>query len=446
MKKSLLVLLGIMMILWLAACGGDDSSEETGGDTDSDATEETTDENTDTDAASSDGDVTLRIAWWGEQSRHDYTLEVIELFEEKNPGVKLEPEYASWDDYWQKLAPQAAANELPDIIAMDLSYLSQYADNNQLADLTPFIGNEIDVSNISEDIVNGGAVGEGVYGFNLGVNAVGFHYNPELLAEVGIGEIPEDWTWDEYLELSQQAVDAGVYFDTGFQPDVFFNYYLRQHGQRLYAEDGSGLGYDDDQLFVDFFTIVQGQVEKEATPTPDYLAQLAGPEEDPAVKGEGIGVFQWSNQFVGLEQISEYEFEIAPMPGPNAEDGLYLKPSMFFSVSENSEQKEAAAQFIDFFVNDLDANNIILGERGVPVNSEINEALLSEVSDSQAKVFEYVAWAEENSTEMGAPDPSGAGEIISALDNLSEQIAYGEISPEDAAQHFRNQAEGILGN
>ncbi|MDX8044692.1 extracellular solute-binding protein [Gracilibacillus sp. S3-1-1] len=441
MKKSLFVLLGIMMTLWLAACSGDDSSEDATSDVDDDATEDTAD-----DAATSDGDVTLRIAWWGEQTRNDYTLEVIELFEENNPGITLEPEYASWDDYWQKLAPQAAANELPDIIAMDLSYLSQYANNNQLADLTPFFDNQIDLTHISEDIVNGGAVEEGVYGFNIGVNAVGLHYNQELLKEVGIDEIPADWTWDDYIEMSNNAVDNDVYFDTGFQPDVFFNFYLRQHGQRLYAEDGSGLGYDDDQLFVDFFTIVRDQVEKEASPTPDYLAQLAGPEEDPTVKGEGIGVFQWSNQFVGLEQISDYEFEIAPMPGPNAEDGLFLKPSMFFSISENSEQKEAAAQFIDFFVNDLEANKLILGERGVPVNSEINEALLDEVSDSQAKVFEYIAWAEENSTEMGAPDPAGAGEIISALDNLSEQVSYGEISPEDAAEHFRNQAEGILGN
>src|SRR5690606_13292140 len=180
---------------------------------------------------------------------------------------------------------------------------------------------------------------DGVYGFNAGVNAVGFQYNPALAEEHGI-EIAEDWTWDDYKEISQKAVDAGIYFDTGMQPDVFFNYYLRQNGKRLYAEDGSGLGYDDDQLFVDFFSMLQGQVEKEATPTPDYLAQLAGPEDDPVVKGEGIGIFQWSNQFVGLEQTSGLEFKMIPMPGPNVADGLFLKPSMFWSVSENSAVKE----------------------------------------------------------------------------------------------------------
>lgn len=137
MKKSLLLLLGLVMVLFLAACGGEEGSEE---NTSGDSSDEGSDE--------ASGDVKLRIAWWGEQSRNDYTLEVIELYEEQNPGVTIEPEYASWDDYWRKLAPQAAANELPDIIAMDLSYLSQYAENGQLANLSDFIGSEINVDKI----------------------------------------------------------------------------------------------------------------------------------------------------------------------------------------------------------------------------------------------------------------------------------------------------------
>ncbi|MFC4404885.1 ABC transporter substrate-binding protein [Gracilibacillus xinjiangensis] len=443
MKKSLYLLLGLMMVLVLTACGGDGGTEETSTDT---GTEETGNDSGSGSEEATGEDVTLRIAWWGEQTRHDYTLEVIKMYEEQNPHVTIEPEYASWEDYWRKLAPQAAANELPDIVAMDLSYLSQYAQNGQLTDLTPFLESEIDVSNISDDNVNAGQINDALYGFNLGVNAVGFQYNPQQLAEIGYDEIPEDWTWEDFQEMSQAAADAGVYFDNGFQADVFFNYYLRTQGQRLYAEDGSGLGYEDDQLFIDFFSMTTEEVEKGATPTPDFLAQLAGPEDDPIIKGEGVGIFQWSNQFVGLEQLSGLDFEIAPMPGPNTADGLFLKPSMFFSVAENSEAKAEAAKFISFFVNDIEANKLILGDRGVPISSEVLEALKSEVSDSQAQVFEYIEWVENNSTPMGSPDPSGAGEIIELLTNLSEQMSYGEITPEDAATHFRTQAESILGN
>src|SRR5699024_9101876 len=126
------------------------------------------------------------------------------------------------------------------------------------------------------------------------------------------------YSWEEYQEMATKAVDAGYVFDTGMVADVFFNYYLRQHDARLYAEDGSGLGYEDDQLFVDFFTILKEQVAAGATPSPDELAQEAGPEDSRPVKGEGVGVFQWSNQFVGLEEITpDLNFEIGPPPGDN---------------------------------------------------------------------------------------------------------------------------------
>lgn len=443
MRKFRVLLLGLLIIFFVAACGDNNDNSKDANDTNNE--NEAPNTNEPANDSNEGEEVKLRMAWWGDQPRTDYTLEVIELFEAENPNIKIEAEYAGWDDYWQSLAPQAAANELPDIIQMDLSYISQYAENNQLADLTPFFDNEIDISNIDENIVSGGQVGDGIYGFNLGVNAVGFHYNPAMLDVIGVDSLPEDWTWDDYIELADQAADAGVFFDTGMQPDVFFNYYLRSHGERLYAEDGSGLGYENDQLFVDFFTMLYDRVEAESTPTPDFLAQISGYEDDPVVKEEGVGIWQWSNQFVGLQQVAGVPFEMAPMPGPNSSEGLFLKPSMFFSITENSDHKEAAAKFINFFVNDIEANKLILGDRGIPGSSEVKEALKTEVSEEQAKVFDYIDWAESNSTPMGAPDPSQAGEIISLLDGIVEQVMYGQTSPEDAAADFRSQAEGIFG-
>lgn len=173
MKKLLYLFITFTIVFSLAACSG--SSTSGGSDSGNGSAEE-----------EKDGKVTLRIAWWGDQPRNDYTLEMIKMYEEKNPNVKIEAEYASWDDYWKKLAPQAAANELPDIIQMDLSYISQYSKNGQLEDLTPYIGKEIDVSDTSENIVNGGKIDDKLYGFTTGVNVVGFHYDPELLKKIGV--------------------------------------------------------------------------------------------------------------------------------------------------------------------------------------------------------------------------------------------------------------------
>ncbi len=58
-RKSLILLFGIMMVFWLAACSSDNTS--TGKDNGSDGNKDN--------ANGGEGEVTLRIAWWGDQTR-----------------------------------------------------------------------------------------------------------------------------------------------------------------------------------------------------------------------------------------------------------------------------------------------------------------------------------------------------------------------------------------
>ncbi len=83
--------------------------------------------------------VTLRIAWWGSQDRHDRTLAVIELFEQKYPHIKIEAEFAGWADYWDRIATQAAGRNLPDIFQQDMQYIDLYSSRGMLADLMPYV-------------------------------------------------------------------------------------------------------------------------------------------------------------------------------------------------------------------------------------------------------------------------------------------------------------------
>lgn len=85
-----------------------------------------------------------------------------------------------------------------------------------------------------------------------------------------------------------------------------------------------------------------------------------------------------------------------------------------------------------------------MGERGVPVSSKVKEELLPLLSENEAKIFEYVTWAEENSSPGDPPNPIGAVEIEKLLRDLSERILFKKISIEDAAAEFRSEANAIL--
>lgn len=444
MKKWATLLLALTLVFTLAACGSSGGNGGGAGDETQGAANGGTNAGGNAEKGKEPEPVTLRIAWWGSQPRHDYTLKVIEMYRQKYPNVKIEAEYANFDDYWKKLAPQAAANELPDIVQMDISYLSQYGGKGQLEDLTPYIGNQIQVADISENAIAGGKLGNALYGFNIGVNAVNFQYDPELLKKLGIDKPDDNWTWDDYYALAGKAKEAGLYFDGGFRPEVFFGYYLRTKGQNLYNAEGTALGYEDDQLFVDFFAPLARLVKDGDTPTPDVKAQVKGLEDDLVVKGQQIGIWQWTNQFVGIQQVANRPLEMAHMPGPNREKGLYLKPSMYFSISKNSKVKEEAAKFIDFWVNDIEANKLIKGDRGVPVSAKVIEAVKPTLDPAQVQVFDYVAWAQENSSPMDPPDPVGAAEIIALFKTVTEEMDFQKLSPEDAAKRFRSEANAIL--
>lgn len=438
-KRFALLAVPLLLSSMLAGCGGGNNNNSAA------ATDSATNTPSETKpaATTSAEPVTLRIAWWGGDTRHSYTQQVIDMYEAKYPNVTIEPEYASFDDYWKKLAPQAAANRLPDIVQMDISYINQYGSNGQLEDLKPYLNSQIQVGDVNENVLSTGVINEKQFGIPLGVNVLGFQYDPELLKKAGVDSIPENWTWDQYKEIAAKAKSAGLYIDGSMAADVFFNYYLRTKGLALYNNDGSALGYEDDALFTDFFGMLSSLIKDGAVPSQDKLSQNKGViEESDIVKGTGIGVWQWSNQYVALQIAVNRPMALAQMPGPDMEKGLYMQPSMYWSVTSNSKVKEEAAKFVDFWINDPEANNLIKGERGVPISSKIKESVASQLTDSGKQVFKFVADMEPTTSPMSPP--VGSPEVVALLTDLAEQMNFGKIDPAAAAAQFRKEANAIL--
>ncbi|MFC0211998.1 ABC transporter substrate-binding protein [Paenibacillus chartarius] len=433
MKKVMFTVLSAALLL--SACGGgagNGSSSNTGGAA----------------APAADGKkepVTIRVAWWGGQARHDYTLKVIELYQQKHPNVKIESEYAAFDDYWKKLAPQAAANGLPDVFQMDISYLSQYGGRGQLEDLEPYTKNgTINVADISENNLSGGKVGGKLVAMNVGSNALQVTYDPQMLKDAGI-TLKQDWTFADWDAIGAQLKAKGKLLASDLRHDVYFPYYLRTQGQKMYAEDGASLGYADDKPFVEFYTMYKKWYDGGYLLPLEKQAQKKGtPEEDEVALGNALTSNGWSNQFLLVNTAAKRPLEIAPVPNWNQNKALFLKPSMYLSIAKSSKVKEEAAKFIDFFVNDIEANKIIKGERGVPVSSKVKEALMPDLTPEQKKVFEYVAWAEKNSSQMDPPSPVGAVEVDKLLKDTVEQIIYKKLTVEEGAAKFRKDANAIL--
>jgi multiple sugar transport system substrate-binding protein len=137
-----------------------------------------------------------------------------------------------------------------------------------------------------------------------------------------------------------------------------------------------------------------------------------------------------------------------PVPRPvGGIQGLAIRPSQFESVTVNSAHPEAAASFLNFFVNDVEANRVLNGERGVPINSVVLAALQEEATPSQAAIYDYLArLAEDSSPYSTEPDPLGVEDIRVNVyyPEFTDPVRYGVITPEEGVVVLRERADEIL--
>lgn len=396
-------------------------------------------------------DIELRVIWWGSQDRHDKTIEAIEMFEDKYPNISIQYEFTSWDGYWEKMAAQAAGGNLPDVFQQDYQYLTQYARKGLLLELDSYVDQgTLDLSDVDENSISGGRVDDKLYAINLGSNSTCVAYDPALFDQAGVSEPAPDWTWEDYMEIARELHEKlGIYGDGNSPFNWFhgFKHYIRQRGETFYAKDGTKLGYDDDKLYVEFYSMELELAKEGVVTMPDVRLEIKSPEEELIVTEQAaMATNMWSNQIIAMAAAADRPLKMALLPKDKEQvkEGMYIKPGQFFSASKDSKSKEAAVQFIDYFTNDIEANKVLMAERGVPISSKVREALMPSLDEIQKQMFDYIDIAIEHSSPIDAPDAPGHPEVEKLLKNLEEQMLYGEISVEDAAIKFREEANKIL--
>lgn len=430
MKRFLsLILTGVIASsLALTGCGSSDSKE--------------------TEASDPSKPVKLSITWWGSQSRHDYTKKILDLYTSKNPNVTFETTPAGWDGYFDKLSALAAGDNMPDIIQMDYSYMDTFTKNNMLADLNEFVKDKtLDMSNADPNLVDTGKINNKLTGVAISSTVLTIAYNPDVFNKAGVALPTSDWKWSDFeKDMITIKEKTGSYGIDKMEDYNLFPYWARQFGKNLYSADGTKLGYDDDKIFVDYVNMIQRLQNAGALATPDEWTQIAtkGKEAQPVVLGTGGATLEWANYPTIVAKSNPNLKLVTPPKSDNDAKALWNKPSMFFSVANTSEHKRESAKFINWLVNDEEANKIMMAERGIPASSKVREALKPLLSQQQKEMFEYTDNAVKLSSKCDPPEPAGVAEVRKVMTDCINSVLYKKSSPEDAAKTFRQKANEIL--
>src|SRR4029453_4904212 len=82
------------------------------------------------------GGTNLALAWWGNPTRNKNTDAMIPGYMRATPAVKISGQPGAFSSYWDKLATQTAGGQAPDVIQMDMAYISEYGTRGALLDLS----------------------------------------------------------------------------------------------------------------------------------------------------------------------------------------------------------------------------------------------------------------------------------------------------------------------
>jgi multiple sugar transport system substrate-binding protein len=401
--------------------------------------------------------VELRVAWWGSQDRHNRTIKAIELFQKKYPNIKVTYEFAGWGDYWPKMTTQAAGRNLPDVMQQDYAYIGEWSSRGLLAPLDDYVkSGTIDTRDVAESALKGGIVNGKLVAVNLGSNSQCWVLDVDAFKKAGVELPPPNWTWADFEKTATALHQKlGIWgMGSGVWDNQIWGALYLSAGQWRYTADGSRIGYESDKPLVDHFNmLLRLQKANVLISRADELAshyQETSVELAPIVSRKAAMAYFWSNQIVAVWKAGggdERNLVLAPLPRvPGGKSANFIKPSQFFSVTSQAKQPKEAAMFIDFFTNSIEANDVLLAERGVPISAKVRKALMPKLGRSQAEMFAYLDRVSKDVQPIPPADPPGHKDIVNNVfdPQVVEPVAYGRLEPDKAAALLRQEANVIL--
>jgi multiple sugar transport system substrate-binding protein len=379
------------------------------------------------------------------------------MYEAENPNVDIIFEFAGWEDHWTKMATQAAGGSLPDVMQQDYARLEDWVARDLMLPLDSYVESGlIDLSNVPAANVAGGRIGGTLYAINLGNNSQTVVLDVDAFAKAGIELPPQDWTWEDFERITLELHDKlGIWgMGPGMAGEQLWKSLYLGYGDWSYSNDGSQLGYSDDQIFADYLKMLLRLQEAGAIPTrEEELARFEGQsvEMQPIVTGEAAMAYFWSNQIVAVQTAAgeERNFVLTHLPRPaNGAPSNYLKPSQFFSITKQARYPDEAAKFISYFTNNIPANEVLLAERGVPIATPVKEALTPLLGKPQLAMFDYLARVETDNSPIRPPDPAGHADLTNNIyfPEVIDPVLFGQISPEEGVAILRELGGEILAN
>ncbi|MBE6971656.1 MAG: extracellular solute-binding protein [Ruminococcaceae bacterium] len=409
MKKFLAMVLAVVMMLGLVACG---------------------------DKKTDDGKITLDViaAEYGLKTK-EWWQGFEKDFEAANEGIDLVVDVVSWNDIYTVVSTRIGNNNAPDILNIDV--FADYQADDLLLPAKDYVSDET-YAKFYQSFLDQSVVDGEVWAIPDLASARAMYYNKDILDAAGV-EVPT--TWDELKAACEKikAYDANIYpwgVDmTQDEGQACFAYYIWNNGGDF--TDAQGNWTLNSEKNVEAIEFIIGMVKDGYT------------NSDPATETRYINQDMFGTgkvaMMIGPNSIPTYiadagntvNYGVASIPtntGVSVSQGVMDRFMCFKKDGRTDEELAAVTTFFDFFYEDERYSDWVIMEGFLPATSAGGEIMAAADPSAAAWIdivgsskFYPTAKAEWADVKQGVIDVQQkalqGGNVKELLDNLQKEIA-----------------------
>jgi multiple sugar transport system substrate-binding protein len=324
------------------------------------------------DDAASGGPVTLEFAqWWGAELPAGDFDKIVNDFTTQNPNIKIKLLSAPYASTKQQLVTGAASKTLPDVVGLDGAWVSDFAKQGAITDLSKLMTDaNYDASQLSSQVQ--------VKGKTYMIPVVNFVYplfvNKDLLAKAGVKDVPS--TRSEFLDAAKKISATGgdtkgwaLPLDTavpnGIQNDVMS--WLWASGGSMLADGKPALTTPQVKSAVEYVK----SLNDAGVIAPGSLTMKEQDKVEKFTNGQ-VGMVIDSLAHINLikKNNPKLNFTVAALP---AEDGFTGKRGIPYAswgigISNSTKHKAEAFKFVQYLMSQQVNGQLSTIANGFPGN------------------------------------------------------------------------------
>ena len=367
----------------------------------------------------------------GETGWEGLTVPILEKFEEET-GIHVEAEFYSFNDLFEVIETKSASGNADfDVMSVDVTYVSKYGSSGYLEPLDPYFTDE-DKAKWDEASYTAGVWEDTMYAAPENTSCQELYYNKTLLEEAGI-ELPENdaehrLTYEQVADMAKQAQEAldpdgskgiiGLDFQQVsriYQMNMLPN----SMGGANISEDGYSLdGVVNTEPWIKAMTWYQGLVN-DGIASSGYDADQLG---DMFYSGKMVFIVGGTWTRNGMTCDDEIDCTYAPCFEGYEDKVATSTGSWYFGINSQSENKDAAAEFIKYFTLGEGSDMWLSINGDVPSRLDKQEEIAND--ENATKDMKIAAYEAANTAYPRAVTPV-FGEYSTILDQAWEDVRNG---------------------